>query len=408
MELLLWFLFLVPGLLYSHWRHTSRKETCQQCGGTDLVPAHSPVGRQILAAQHATGIASPPPLGAMSAGATPPPPLTTRSAESPTTSIGRTIVLWAVGVFFLFAGFGALLAGVPVQAILLVAAGAIITPAGWRALAARASVFQRGGRTLRAGIPITLLVLSVVIGTAAVPSTSSRLSNSTAPSKSTVPSKSIEHRTPTAERTAATGPNTKSDVRSTSKPTLPADLSYRILEQTLTPPIKQSFDVELSRRATEDELRVLADIIGENRRSFERTFILYYMPGQKLDAGAWASSHFNPNLEIRIMGFTDEQEAQATKKASSTASGGGSILGRWQSEFPPCVYTIQESGGQTFLVQAFNDGSGSRHVLRTGTSNRGRRFDDTESRFEEFYVINSDGDLEIWDSDGLIDTVRAK
>ena len=41
-ELILWLCFLVPGLIYSIWRLTTRGAVCSGCGGTTLVPMDSP------------------------------------------------------------------------------------------------------------------------------------------------------------------------------------------------------------------------------------------------------------------------------------------------------------------------------------------------------------------------------
>ena len=48
-ELLAWLLLLVPGLIYSLWRLSTRGNVCAVCGGTELVPPESPVGRRLLA-----------------------------------------------------------------------------------------------------------------------------------------------------------------------------------------------------------------------------------------------------------------------------------------------------------------------------------------------------------------------
>lgn len=56
-EVILWLCFLVPGLIYSFWRLSTRQDACAKCGSTDLVPIDSPVGRQLVASyghqQHA-------------------------------------------------------------------------------------------------------------------------------------------------------------------------------------------------------------------------------------------------------------------------------------------------------------------------------------------------------------------
>jgi hypothetical protein len=48
LEILLWFLFLLPGLIYSIWRHMSRFKGCPKCGAPYMVPLDSPRGRQFI------------------------------------------------------------------------------------------------------------------------------------------------------------------------------------------------------------------------------------------------------------------------------------------------------------------------------------------------------------------------
>jgi len=43
-ELFLWLLFLLPGIIYSIWRGNTRKKVCAKCGNSNIVPVDSPVG----------------------------------------------------------------------------------------------------------------------------------------------------------------------------------------------------------------------------------------------------------------------------------------------------------------------------------------------------------------------------
>lgn len=49
LEFVLWLCFLVPGLIYSIWRLTTRHDVCGACGANSLVPLSSPVGRELAA-----------------------------------------------------------------------------------------------------------------------------------------------------------------------------------------------------------------------------------------------------------------------------------------------------------------------------------------------------------------------
>lgn len=48
-EILLWCMLIVPGLIYTIWRNTTRSKVCRDCGG-QVFPIRSPSGR-LLAQQ---------------------------------------------------------------------------------------------------------------------------------------------------------------------------------------------------------------------------------------------------------------------------------------------------------------------------------------------------------------------
>lgn len=41
-EVVLWLCFLVPGVIYSLWRHSARHQVCASCGSREIVPVLSP------------------------------------------------------------------------------------------------------------------------------------------------------------------------------------------------------------------------------------------------------------------------------------------------------------------------------------------------------------------------------
>lgn len=53
-EIMLWLFFLVPGLIYTVWRLTTRGSACASCGSSELVPVTSPRGRELMARYNPT------------------------------------------------------------------------------------------------------------------------------------------------------------------------------------------------------------------------------------------------------------------------------------------------------------------------------------------------------------------
>jgi len=49
-EIVLWCFFIVPGLIYSLWRHSASKPSCAKCGSQQIIPADSPMAKKLQAA----------------------------------------------------------------------------------------------------------------------------------------------------------------------------------------------------------------------------------------------------------------------------------------------------------------------------------------------------------------------
>lgn len=63
LELVLWALLLVPGLLYCGWRHLQRSRICSQCGSAALVRESHASRRRRRSTRPAAGAGSPVPAG---------------------------------------------------------------------------------------------------------------------------------------------------------------------------------------------------------------------------------------------------------------------------------------------------------------------------------------------------------
>lgn len=51
-EIVLWLCLIVPGLIYSIWRLTTKRQVCASCGAENIIPLDSPAAknhRQMLA-----------------------------------------------------------------------------------------------------------------------------------------------------------------------------------------------------------------------------------------------------------------------------------------------------------------------------------------------------------------------
>jgi hypothetical protein len=50
-EVVLWLFFLVPGLIYSIWRLTTKYDACPKCKNASMIPIDTPRGQKLLEEQ---------------------------------------------------------------------------------------------------------------------------------------------------------------------------------------------------------------------------------------------------------------------------------------------------------------------------------------------------------------------
>ena len=70
-------------------------------------------------------------------------------------------------------------------------------------------------------------------------------------------------------------------------------------------PTAGNLDVRLNQKVSQDVLRAIAlELKSNDSRQYDRTFIVYYLPAMNVDSGGWATTNFNPTLDVRILGLT--------------------------------------------------------------------------------------------------------
>jgi hypothetical protein len=177
---------------------------------------------------------------------------------------------------------------------------------------------------------------------------------------------------------------------------------YRITSDETLHTIKRTVEVEVERPLTEEQLEDIAsEIRALKSTKFERTFIGYRLSDQTVDM-YWATTHFNPSLKVNIAGMTVEQQQQV---GNMPIPEDWDLIGTWldQTPYVGSEIFIYVKDGKTYIRNAYLDGSIRDREVVESASSRGRRFDDVSgSDFDDHCIIDSKGNLQFWDEDGLI------
>jgi len=159
--------------------------------------------------------------------------------------------------------------------------------------------------------------------------------------------------------------------------------------------IKASLDVRIYARVTKEKLVAIAnELHGFADNKQPRLFIVYYLPEMQVDAGGWATSHFNPTLAIKILGTTKEELARLQKEASTPT--GNDVIGRWmdnETAFPG-VITLLRKNGAIFKTKTFQDGSkGEDEMVVHKVGSQTRYIEKRFIKLGDYLVITKNGDL---------------
>ncbi|WP_367110373.1 hypothetical protein [uncultured Psychrobacter sp.] len=179
---------------------------------------------------------------------------------------------------------------------------------------------------------------------------------------------------------------------------------YNILEDTAKSNIKRTVEVELPERLDEVELKRLAKHIkGLSNKDVERTFIGYRIAGNDPKQAYWATTHYNPNLEVNIMG----ESATSYENMKGKSLPEGEVIGSWMVERGlEYRMTAYNKDGRTYLQSAYGDGTSSDDLYVLAETDRGTKLEEEDSGFGEYFIINSEGELEFWSDNGNYYTAK--
>lgn len=175
--------------------------------------------------------------------------------------------------------------------------------------------------------------------------------------------------------------------------------AYSIMSDESKPPHKRTVEVQLETRATPEQLESLATAIkAAGKNDVARTFIGYRLKDGDPDSAYWATSHFNPDLEIKYQGLSPEGYEQLLSADTDHYEG---RVGRWMIEYGInylAVLNLQD--GQMVLNQRFKDGGQSATpLLHTMQPDGTLRLDEPENDFGEYYTLDREGNLRFWNAE---------
>ena len=170
---------------------------------------------------------------------------------------------------------------------------------------------------------------------------------------------------------------------------------------------KRTIQVRLPEKITMDELRLLSEELKKTeKKNYERTYIYYLLPGQKVGAGAWATSHFLPTVEVEILGLTLEETAKLVHRAKNNSA---DEVGIWLDDRPyvGSTITIRRKDGKLYIETKYEDGSGSNEEMTETKSGSSIKLVQAGRNIHgEYYILDQNNELSAGGLNGIFHTYK--
>lgn len=193
------------------------------------------------------------------------------------------------------------------------------------------------------------------------------------------------------------------------KEALPYGFSYNIIEDRSNEKLeKNELTVEINQRLTEGQIATLAEKLFNSKPQQRRFYIFLLLPGMKNGAGAWATSHFDPELKIEISGTSIQQKETSNKKADEKID--GDMIGKWNEEqYSSSHYIIYKKNKKTFLKVIYKDGQVSEEELGEKKQGNTTRYNYKNGGYNgEYFIVNESEELDFYNSENKKFTTAKK
>ncbi len=172
---------------------------------------------------------------------------------------------------------------------------------------------------------------------------------------------------------------------------------------------KTSVEIRLKEEVSKTDLKNIAQEIKDSRKDFDKIWIFYFLPGQEPGNGAWATTHFKPELNVEILGATKE----ASTEMNSTKVT-GELLNSWfdnDAMLPNKKYLVKENG-KLYMKSIYSksklagDGGEMKEEVFEKKLKDGTTRYDYENNHGEYYLIEKNGNLGLYDDTGKFKEVQ--
>lgn len=174
---------------------------------------------------------------------------------------------------------------------------------------------------------------------------------------------------------------------------------YKIVSVKESSDLKKcTIEIELKEKVSKDTLIAIGDEIHATRKSYDKVWMLYYVPRMKPGSGAaWATTNYTPGLSVEIIGSTKKEEVMQKDGAIKVD---GDVIGEYYSQQLSISHIVYERNHTIYMKMICADGSKADYKMRKRKVANGTRLDYTDKGMVgEYFILNKSDQLEFYNAE---------
>lgn len=186
------------------------------------------------------------------------------------------------------------------------------------------------------------------------------------------------------------------------KETLPDNFSYKIIQDNSDIIIeKNQLAIEINQKLTEGQIATLAEKLFNSKKKQRRFYIAYLLEGMKYGSGAWATSHYDPELDIQILGSSLIEDENMAKISMEQID--GEVIGKWKEDlYNSYIYIIFKKENKYYLKTIYKNGQTVINELLELKVQKTTKYLYKNGGYDrEYFQLNFEGNLELYDKENI-------
>jgi hypothetical protein len=167
--------------------------------------------------------------------------------------------------------------------------------------------------------------------------------------------------------------------------------------------------IHIQDKLSDGDLKLVASKVKEDIHAVSDIGkVFFYLPEMTIDNGAWAVVEYNPEIEVRVIGLSIKSESEVKKELVRLDD----YIGLWVDNFNEGDVVIRiRNDKQLGIVKELispTDPKPSEYAVKLIRETRKGKtvYIDTENEMQQYYIVESNGDLSAYDKDGFIATYK--